>query len=318
METSHKHKRAGFTLVELLVVIAIIGILIAMLLPAVQQVREAARRTACANQMRQMTLAMMNYESAHQHFPSGNITGEGSFADTRLEAGLNWNVIILPFAELQAQFDDVNEVTDDLTNPEAALNTVAIVENVFPIFVCPSCPMEEINVSRPGPDQAKSNYVAIWGIQTNGNSDWDDIAEAAGKPVDVYDETLYSGILFINSEVSFGEITDGSSNTLIIGERDGAPIGDTGEIRRAATWCASGSAQWSNQCMAPISPEPDYTINTAAFNGPARWNAISSQHPGGVTFGRADGSVDFVTETIDGNVYEALGTKNGGEIDRLN
>ena len=70
--------------------------------------------------------------------------------------------------------------------------------------------------------------------------------------------------------------------------------------------------------MAPISPEPDYTINTAAFNGPARWNAISSQHPGGVTFGRADGSVDFVTETIDGNVYEALGTKNGGEIDRLN
>ena len=74
MNTLYKHKRAAFTLVELLVVIAIIGILIGMLLPAVQQVREAARRTACANQMRQMTLAMMNYESAHQHLSPGNIT----------------------------------------------------------------------------------------------------------------------------------------------------------------------------------------------------------------------------------------------------
>jgi hypothetical protein len=174
--------------------------------------------------------------------------------------------------------------------------------------------MEELNTERSNGNQAKSNYVAIWGIETNGNSDWNDLA----ADEDVYDPTTYSGILFLNSEVGFGEITDGSSNTFIIGERDGAPMGDTDRLRAAATWCAARQANWLNQCSAPVSQEPDFTINTAASNNAAKWNAVSSQHPGGVTFGRADGSVEFVTETIDGDVYEALGTKNFGEIDRLN
>lgn len=314
MNTLYKHKRAAFTLVELLVVIAIIGILIGMLLPAVQQVREAARRTACANQMRQMTLAMMNYESAHQHLPPGNVTEAGEFEDAWSEPGLNWNVFILPFAELQAQFDQVNDVTDGLTNPSAAFNDVTVAGNVFPVFICPSCPMEGINTERSGNNQGKSNYVGIWGIETNGNSDWEDIAEDA----DVYDPDLYSGVLFLNSEVSLAEITDGTSNTLIIGERDGAPAGDSGRLRAAATWCAGREANFLNQCLAPVSQVPDHVINTVSSNIAGRFCAISSQHPGGVTFGRADGSVDFVTETVDGNVYEALGTKNGGEIDRLN
>lgn len=312
--SSYPPARRGFTLVELLVVIAIIGILIGMLLPAVQQVREAARRTACANQMRQMTLAMMNYESAHQHFPSGIITGEGLFEDTWDQHGLNWNVLILPFAELQPQFDAINQLTDRLKNPRAAFDSQTERDNVFPIFVCPSCPMDELNTERSNGNQAKSNYVGIWGIETNGNSDWNDLA----ADVNTYDASTYSGILFLNSEVGFGEITDGSSNTLIIGERDGAPMGASDELRAAATWCAAQQANWLNQCLAPISREADYTINTAASNRQAKWNAISSQHPGGVTFGRADGSVEFITETIDGDVYEALATKDFGETNQLN
>ena len=227
---------------------------------------------------------------------------------------MNWNVFILPFAELQAQFDQVNDVTDGLTNPSAAFNDVTVAGNVFPIFICPSCPMEEVNTVRSGNNQGKSNYVGIWGIETDGHSNWDNVAEN----VAVYDPDTYSGVLFLNSEVGLAEITDGTSNTLIIGERDGAPAGDSGQLRAAATWCAGREANFLNQCLAPISQAPDYTINTVSSNISGRFNAISSQHPGGVTFGRADGSVDFVTETVNGNVYEALGTKNGGEIDRLN
>jgi len=310
----YKEKRSGFTLVELLVVIAIIGILIGMLLPAVQQVREAARRSACSNQMRQMTLGMMNFESASQHFPSGNATGEGDFATTFGQHGLNWSCLILPFIEQNAQFDVINQLTDNLANPRIAWESDAAAD-IIPTFICPSCPMEDFNTERSRDRMhGKSNYVGIWGVETNGNSDWDDLAPSA----DVYDETVYSGILFLDSEVSFGEITDGSSNTFIIGERDGGPLGNGDNVRAAATWCASEQANWLNQSLAPCSREPDYTINTAADNNPSKWNSISSQHSGGAMFGRADGSVNFVTETIDGDVYEALATKNFGEIDQLN
>ena len=326
---SQASRRQGFTLVELLVVIAIIGILIGMLLPAVQQVREAARRIQCGNQMRQLSLAMHNYESAFGNFPPGimtaEITGNGirdiSFDKVRDEPGLNWQAIILPFIEQAPLFDRVNEITDKLTNPSAAYSDKDIAMSVIPNLICPSCPMDDLNPIRPdaweeGEDAAKSNYVGIWGTEVDGNSDYNLIA-GCPDPVNgpcPYDPSLYSGILFVNSEVTFGEIQDGTSNTFVIGERDGASIGVN--TRAAATWCGVRNAQWGNQCLGPISGMPDQVLNSVEDNKAAQWNAISSQHPGGANFGRADGSVEYVTDAIDPSVYEEYGTKAGGEVNR--
>ena len=306
----------GFTLVELLVVIAIIGILIGMLLPAVQQVREAARRIQCANQMRQLSLAMHNYESSNQHFPPGNIYRKGGTASFEQRIGipgLNWSAIILPFIEQDGMFTIVSDLSTQLTNPGVAHGNADCVMTVIPNLICPSCPMEELNPIRPDAfdddgDAAKSNYVGIWGTKVNGDSDYDDIAD---DPT-VYDKNTYSGILYLESEVTFGEIADGTSNTFIIGERDGAPLGEF--TRAAATWCSSNQANWSNQCLGPASKALNYIINTVEDNKQAQWNAISSQHPGGATFGLADGSVHFISDSINGDTYEAYGTKAGGEV----
>ena len=197
-------RQRGFTLVELLVVIAIIGILIGMLLPAVQQVCEAARRTQCANQMRQLSLAMHNYESANQHFPAGNTWRTKGLTTSDFEvisqrAGINWHAIILPFIEQDAMFTTVSELTCQLTNPDAIHSTDAATE-VLSGLICPSCPMDVRNPERPKPsnrelDPGKSNYVGIWGTEVSGNSDYNHLAASAG----VYDKNTYSGILFLLS-----------------------------------------------------------------------------------------------------------------------
>ena len=306
----------GFTLVELLVVIAIIGILIGMLLPAVQQVREAARRIQCANQMRQLSLAMHNYESSNMHFPPGNLHRKGGTAsfEQRINIpGLNWSAVILPFIEQNGMFTIVTDLSSQLTNPGVAHGNADCVMTVIPNLICPSCPMEELNPIRPDAfgddgDAAKSNYIGIWGIEVSGNSDYDNLAADAS----VYDANTYSGILFLESQVTFGEIADGTSNTFIIGERDGAPIGNN--TRAAATWCSNNRASWSNQSLGPASQELNYIINTIDDNNASRRNAISSQHPGGSTFGLADGSVHFVNDSINGDTFEAYGTKAGGEV----
>ena len=319
---SQASRRQGFTLVELLVVIAIIGILIGMLLPAVQQVREAARRIQCGNQMRQLSLAMHNYESAFGNFPPGNmtaeITGTGirdtSFDEVIFRPGLNWQAIILPFIEQAPLFDRVNDVTNNLTDPNAAYTNAEIVMTVIPNLICPSCPMDDLNPIRPDAfggdgDAAKCNYVGIWGTEAAGDSNYTNFGNE-----DRYDPSVYSGILFLNSEVEFGEIQDGTSNTFIIAERDGASIGEF--TRAAATWCGGREANFANQCLGPISGMPDQVLNSVEDNKAAQWNAISSQHPGGANFGRADGSVEYVTDAIDPSVYEEYGTKAGGEVNR--
>ena len=325
MKIQIKQRQRGFTLVELLVVIAIIGILIGMLLPAVQQVREAARRSACSNNMRQMTLGMMNYESAHQHFPPGiksvgtpaeiaaanpsDINGAGLGAP-----GLCWGGIILPFVEQNALYDQIDELTEGLTNfgplnvGIPGLNTELdgqfVANNVLPIYLCPSCPMGDFQTERPQGLglHAKSNYVGIFGIAANGST-----------------PRVREGILFTDSDVTFGDIYDGSSNTFIIGERDGAPMGiGTDGIERtrgAAVWCWNGRARWLDTCLGATDSAAVFALNSAIHNNNQhKWQPLSSQHSGGAMFGRADGSVQFVTETIDAEIYEGMGTRNGGEI----
>ena len=336
-----KTRKNGFTLVELLVVIAIIGILIGMLLPAVQTIREAARRIDCANKMKQMTLGMLSYESAHQNFPSG-VTG-----DELLNNGINWSAIILPFVEQEAIFEILSEQTSNFTEFSSGAGSIAPIwvggpnpdtaAIVLPIFHCPSDEMEERNTIRgvstgvagPALFHGKSNYVGILGPRLTGGptgsnslrniENLNQITIGQDRAVNSDAERFalqFPGILYLNSEVTFGEISDGASNTFIVGERDGATFtNDSGTLRTrgTATWRGSRWANIVSVCLGPTSAEPDFTINAVVDTTASRFTALGSLHPGGANIGRADGSVEFIAETISGRLYEEMGTKAGGE-----
>ena len=337
--------RSGFTLVELLVVIAIIGILIGMLLPAVQQVREAARRSQCQNQLRQMALAMHNYESALQRFPAGvlpkTVNDDGSVTSANDQLGQNgycWSALILPQLEQQAVYDQLSAASNGLKAPTSVLqsggDTTIVSRQVLPIFVCPSCPMDPLNPLRAsmlddGENDAKSNYVGVYG--NFGIDDKSDLANidnlseisssigAANTPErQVVAE--YPGILFFNSRTEMSDIVDGTSNTFLIGERSGEIIGssatgsDDFAMRAAAVWCGNHEAQWLNACLGSTSSEPDWTLNSASRGFFQQFVPFSSTHPGGANFARADGSVTFVSEEVAGETYEFMGTKSDGEV----
>lgn len=318
----------GFTLVELLVVIAIIGILVGLLLPAVQQVREAARRTTCANSMRQMALAAANYESAHMHFPNGirtrnfNPNDESSVSTALAEHGLNFTAIMLPFLEQEVQWDSLDrliEIHGIIRWWEGGGGTDH-AQTIIPVFICPSCPLTEVNTVRSN-NHAKSNYVGVCGnVLVTDLQNVRRLSQVFGD-VDVDSEINtnrerialdFPGIFYVNSEVTFSQISDGASNTFMIGERDGVDLGDN--IRGASTWTGANRSQWMNQCLGPTSRVIDFTINTTSDNSNGKWYPFASQHPGGANFSRADGSTAFVTDTISGTVYEAFGTKAGNEV----
>ena len=320
-----KTRKNGFTLVELLVVIAIIGILIGMLLPAVQTVREAARRIDCGSKMRQMTLGMLNYESAHQNFPPG-VRANSVAVGTR---ALNWGCFILPFLEQEAIYDILVEQSDNFSNPiwsDTANGDTAV--NVLPIFLCPSDNSDVHNRKRfrtpdaihGGSDlfHARSNYIGVLGPRLRDFfpqvDDFEDISFTLKGEIDDLFTLNLPGILYLNSEVTFGEISDGTSNTFIIGERDSANFPNSTLQRSAGVWCGSIQASALHQCLGPTSGEPEFTLNSTVAINFGGQTSFASEHPGGANFGRADGSVEFVAETISRKLYQALGTKADGEV----
>jgi len=127
----------------------------------------------------------------------------------------------------------------------------------------------------------------------------------------------YPGILFIHSKVTFGAIQDGTSNTFLLSERDGADMGYNGtklRTRAAATWCGAEKTEYQNAVLAAVSAHPKWTINSTSVGATQQYVAVTSQHSGGANFARADGSVEFVSEIVDGLTYEAMGSKADGEV----
>lgn len=319
-----KLSHSGFTLVELLVVIAIIGILIGMLLPAVQQVREAARRISCSNQQRQLALACHNYESSNSSFPPGlncpfsTSGGDGGFFSSNSfepdgrpfeepPAGnifANWIILTMPFMEQGNVFDQLNlEVREQRSGNVSSPTSIGAT--IIPSFLCPS-DVEPALATFSNFHFAPNSYFGVGGSITHF------ITDVTGD-----------GILHHNSSVGFGQITDGSSNTLLIGERFSFdPEWDDFPNRRGWAWNSALAAQdlligadrpINYQIPAGMGPSGGSSFNAETDR---KLNSFSSGHTGGAVFAAADGSTHFLSQTgaADIEVLRFLCTFSDGTV----
>jgi prepilin-type N-terminal cleavage/methylation domain-containing protein/prepilin-type processing-associated H-X9-DG protein len=311
----------GFTLIELLVVIAIIAVLIALLLPAVQSARAAARRVQCVNNLKQLALAAMNYESANGIFPPGQMK-----LTTKPPSGVTVFVCLLPFLEQQPLFNgwNFNNLYDNLYSSTARSATV-IGGLICPADIIPANPIQNGTTSNEW-----------YGITSYGGN--------AGSQSHPFSAVTSDGIFFYTGpaaptfyQVRIAGVTDGLSNTLFFGERSHfdpnydtfAPPGWTFFSQTMGMWgwwaSSSGGYGLSDVTMSTYAPvnyvvpigygNPNVTQSTFTTNDEyPRVNAFGSLHPGGANFAMVDGSVRFLKSSIAQPIYHALGTRAGGEV----
>lgn len=321
-----RHAR-GFTLIELLVVIAIIAILIALLLPAVQQAREAARRTQCKNQLKQIGLAIHNYESTHTCFPPGQI--RMGFATQPRVRGWSMYVQLLPYFE-QAPLYGKWDFADPLANESNG--NVAVI---LPVLICPSETLTDNPFTKPsGVKYALTSYGGNGGTQSHPPSatSGDGIFAGTG-PVITTPATVQHSIVKIR------DVTDGTSNTLLVGERSHTDVNyDTFFPPGYATNPMGGWGYWGSaggqmgltdvtlSSFAPINYHMPFnfankpgsissaTTFDASIEATKRVNAFGSNHTGSAGFCMSDGSVRTISENIDAAVLRGLSTRSGGEV----
>ena len=293
----------GFTIVEVLVVIAILGILVALLLPAVQAARESARRSQCSNNLRQIGIGLQNFESAKRGLPAGYVS---AFAADGTDTGPGWGWAALLLGNIeesalsaQLHFDLPIEDPANLTGRTQLVATyLCPSDTVVPVWSTYK-DVGTVNPSLKICDVASANYVAMFGNSEPG-----------------IDGT---GLFFRNSHVQFREITDGTSQTIAAGERS--------HLLGEATWVGSVTG-------ALLAPGPDDNDGVGTFEiehgstmvlgqsgehiSPGDPNGETdmfySRHPGGVNFVFADAHVDFLNTDMDAKIFEALSTRAGGEV----
>lgn len=302
MSTHRPHK--GFTLVELLVVIAIIGILIALLLPAVQAAREAARRSQCTNNLKQIGLAMHNYHDTFKKFPYGYIE-----SPTTLHKRTCWMPEIWPYIE-QSPLYDMYMVDTNLWVMDV---DPAVRDAQIAAFQCPSDGEQPAKGGsgglRAGADGFQGSYVVC-----------------TGDGIMYYGTRDLRGIFYRRSQTNFAAIIDGSSNTLLASESIVRGKNNTGGWGGAGGyWGGAPHGGYGFTTLEPPnSPLPDRVYSCKSTTWPQapctstagtddHRNFARSYHPGGANFVLADGSVRFISETINLTTYRGLGTRREGE-----
>ncbi len=321
---SRRRQSKGFTLIELLVVIAIIAILIALLLPAVQQAREAARRTQCKNTLRQWGLALHNYHDVHKTFPIGMMGLGTANTPTTPINNFGFHVRLLPFIEqsaIYAAFDFNLSYDNDISG--SPMTNYRLKEQRFPLQFCPSSLSEDqINTEVVGGTAhtyATIHYYGVAGARGARHAPQTGNYEHVGNTTTNHGGFSLNGVLQRNRALQFRDITDGSSNTLMIGEISAPtpPFGGWSRSYRAWTQGAQSAddAAGSYACRNIAHPigrfsgftngNPDRLFNDVRF---------SSNHTGGVQFLLGDGTVRFLSESIDFGVYQGLASANGSEV----
>jgi prepilin-type N-terminal cleavage/methylation domain-containing protein len=314
----------GFTLVELLVVIAIIGVLVALLLPAIQAARAAARRTTCLNQVRQLVVALQNYHSSQGTFPPGVVSSSGQlFSAPRL----TWMMSTFSYLEQTALVGafDTKVKAGCVGGVWLHPNNYEIVRQPLDILQCPSDSEGSFlhNHRGCGGVVSRGNYAGFFGNVNMGAATYEDAA----------DRELHRDAAFtMNDAVGLRHITDGSSNTMIIGELLKGIIDDNDY--RGVHWYDHVGTSQIFTTNPPNSPEkdrlyplwcnktthrPDLNLPCRPGRGNGRDNhaASRSRHPGGVHVGLADGSARFASEDVDPEVWQAMGSINHGEVVEL-
>jgi prepilin-type N-terminal cleavage/methylation domain-containing protein/prepilin-type processing-associated H-X9-DG protein len=303
-------QRRGFTLIELLVVVAIIGVLIGLLLPAVQKVREAANRMRCGNNLKQLALALHNYNGVHEAFPYGTYTQCGADTNPKPD-GRNWAMDkVLPFIEQDAFYRLVEAYSNNGANYIIGFPQRA---TPIPTFICPSdASSPKTLTGGPGSTNQQgfhSNYVACGG------------STAFNPASGAYGGNSLDGIFYVQSATRIADITDGTSNTLLLSEIKVSTDINTHDVRgrlyNTAMQCslmfstlyqpnpsASDRLQW---CQTMVPEAPCLGVNTS-INLSAR-----SYHRGGVNVALADGSIRFISDNVDFATWQALGTRAGSE-----
>jgi prepilin-type N-terminal cleavage/methylation domain-containing protein len=294
-------KRPGFTLIELLVVIAIIGILVALLLPALQSVKNAAHETSCKNNLRQIGIAFLSYNTTHSSFPIGYIAFPNSNTNVTTP-GWGWASALLPHLELKSLYDAINF---DVPVEDPANNTVRMTQ--LSVFVCPS----DRNIGlftvadssgNPIVSAATNSYAGSFGRDLN----------IAKYP------TQGNGMLICNFSFGTQDVTDGVSHTFLAGER--------GSLLTQTPWI--GAVNNGVCTITPGSPSQSTRVKTAPVQVLARADTggtgpsdlffdpddFFSPHASGVHFLLCDGRVQFLSTEVDRNVYGALSSRNMGEL----
>lgn len=334
-------RRRGFTLVELLVVIAIIGILVALLLPAIQAAREAARRSQCQNNCRQIGVALHNYHDAHKVFPpggldygwSGDMAGTGATEPAnKLVKNTNGLALLLPYLEQQTMhsrlnfgeaFSHVGPAPQTQGNIRPSIRPIAgnagtsgnaaVLGEIVPVFVCPSDRRDMIYLGTTGV-YAILNGSGVAGVKTNYDfsayrsdywtfNDWTTMSPSVKR---MFGE---------NSDTNTASVTDGTSNTIAVGE--------------TCHWVANGSCPaWGFRGW--VMTGVDLAVGINEFTIPATytwvadrttilgrlrdWGLVGSAHPGGANIVLGDASVRFVSENTDRTVLAAIATMSNAEV----
>jgi prepilin-type N-terminal cleavage/methylation domain-containing protein len=304
--------RRGFTLIELLVVIAIIAILIGLLLPAVQKIREAANRIKCQNNMKQLGLGLNNYESQHGFFPPGAITNSTAVAavQVRQKVGVpnptfhSWSVFVLPFIEQDNLVRQYNFGANwyDLVNQP-------VRETQLSIMVCPSTP--------GGKNRFAQKTVSGLSVRAAaGDYAPDNAYSTALEGLGLVDPTVNpNGVLQVNAVWSIPEISDGASNTSVLAEDAGRPARwQQGKMVSATAQSDGGWADRDNEYITH-----GFTTNGATSPGPCHTNCtndneVYSFHSGGANHVFADGSVHFIKASMDIRMFVKLLTRAGGDV----
>jgi prepilin-type N-terminal cleavage/methylation domain-containing protein/prepilin-type processing-associated H-X9-DG protein len=329
-----KRRLSAFTLIELLVVIAIIAILIGLLLPAVQKVREAAARMKCQNNLKQIGLGLHNYESATQKFPPGHVGGGVNLG--------NWRVMLMPYMELDNVYNQLQTYNPNITvngfKVVDVYNSATLRNLILPVWKCPSSAL---------PETQPAAWVTWWANYNHMVPNYQGIMGAYPDPTGAanYSASNYggwwtnNGMLLWNEQTTIASCTDGTSNTIFVAEQSGKVANQTGngapDLRNGyySPWggCTNGSAQGVRSCGTGGCGDlwglgltaNAYAINskTAGAGASFTWGGntiLNSFHSGGINVLAVDGSVRFVPDSIDFNLFQRLCVRNDGLVASFN